>query len=533
MEAGGLPRRTGKEETGVTDGERETREPGEAGNRRRRRLAGVVALLGAAALAVGAAAAGYRSVSAGAPSGWTTVFSDSMTGNGGLDGNWVYDTGTQYHGNGCTSQFGTGEVETNTTSQTNVRSTSSGLQITPVWQGYWTSGRVETASDSFAAPAGGEMEVTATIEQPNPGSGMGYWPAFWMLGAGFRASGAGTGGNMNCSSWPSVGEVDIMEDVNARSQVAGTLHCGYDPGGPCNETTGKGSGLTGCSGCQTSFNTYSVIINRTNTSNESITWYRNGSAYFSVSESQIGTSTWQSAVDHGFFILLDVAMGGGFPNGVCGCSTPTSATSSGASMTVNNVAVYTTNGQQPTPTPTPSHSGTATPTPSHSPTPTPSHSPTPTPTGGGGGGKQCTTKAQADISADCFSTHQGTATVTSTSDPSPPGVDGNQVAQVGNGVWLEYAGVNFGTGSTQFDIRVASGAAGGVSGAVEVALDNPANSPISTLDVGNTGGWSSWETLPQNMATVTGVHNVYIEFVSGAAGNPPFVSLHYITFPAH
>ena len=29
-----------------------------------------------------------------------------------------------------------------------------------------------------------------------------------------------------------------MEDVNALSEVAGTLHCGVDPGGPCNETTG-------------------------------------------------------------------------------------------------------------------------------------------------------------------------------------------------------------------------------------------------------------------------------------------------------
>ena len=116
------------------------------------------------------------------------------------------------------------------------------------------------------------MEVSASIKQPNPASGLGYWPAFWMLGAGFRASGAGTSGTMTCSNWPSVGEIDVMEDVNALSEVAGTLHCGVDPGGPCNETTGQGSGLVSCSGCQTGYNTYSVIVNRTNTSNESITW---------------------------------------------------------------------------------------------------------------------------------------------------------------------------------------------------------------------------------------------------------------------
>ena len=442
------------------------------------------------------------------PSGWTTTFSDGFTGSAGspVDSSWTYDQGTQYSGSGCAANWGTGEVESNTSSTANVSEDGSGhLNVTPVNSGgSWTSGRIETVADSFAAPAGGEMEVSASIRQPNPGSGLGYWPAFWMLGAGFRASGAGTSGTMTCSNWPSTGEIDIMEDVNARSQVAGTLHCGVDPGGPCNETTGQGSGLTSCSGCQTGYNTYSVIINRTNTSAESITWYLNGNAYFTVNEAQVGTSTWQAAVDHGFFLILDVAIGGGFPNGVCGCTTPTSATSSGAGMSVSYVAVYTTTG---------SGGGGG---------------------GGGGGGSSCTTTATSDNSADCFSNHQGTISVTSaTGDTNPSGVDGNQAAQLTNGDYLEYSNINFGSGSSQFDARVASGAAGGVSGLVEVVLDNPANSPVGSFAVGNTGGWTSWRTIPANISTVTGTHNVYLEFVSGAGGNPPFVSLHYFNFPAH
>ena len=355
-------------------------------------------------------------------------------------------------------------------------------------------------ADNFAAPAGGEMEVTASIKQPNPASGLGYWPAFWMLGAGFRGSGAGTSGTMNCSNWPSTGEIDIMEDVNALSEHSGTLHCGVDPGGPCNETTGLGSGLQACSGCQTGYNTYSVIVNRTNTSNESITYYLNGNAYFTATESQVGTSTWQAAVDHGFFLILDLAIGGGYPNGVCGCTSPSSSTSSGAAMIVGYVAVYTTTG-----------SG-----------------------GGGGGGKSCTTTATSDISADCYSASQGTISVTAaTGDTNPSGVDGNQAAQLTNGDYLEYGGVNFGTtGSTQFDARVASGAAGGVSGLVEVVLDSPSNTPVGSFAVGNTGGWATWKTIPANISKVTGTHNVYLKFVSGAGGNPPFVSLHYFSFPA-
>jgi hypothetical protein len=34
-------------------------------------------------------------------------------------------------------------------------------------------------------------------------------------------------------------------------------------------------------------------------------------------------------VDHGFFLILDLAIGGGYPNGVCGCTSPSSFTSSG------------------------------------------------------------------------------------------------------------------------------------------------------------------------------------------------------------
>ena len=442
------------------------------------------------------------------PSGWTTAFSDSFSGaaGSGVDSNWTYDQGTQYSGTGCTGNWGTGEVETDTSSTSNVSEDGNGhLNITPLDNGgSWTSGRIETVADDFEAPAGGEMEVSASIEQPNPASGLGYWPAFWMLGAGFRSSGAGTSGTMDCSNWPSVGEIDIMEDVNALSEHSGTLHCGVDPGGPCNETDGLSSGLVSCSGCQTGYNTYSVIINRTNTSDESITYYLNGNAYYTVSESQVGTSTWEAAVDHGFFLILDVAIGGGYPNGVCGCTTPASSTSSGAAMSVSYVAVYTTTGSGS------GGSGGS----------------------GSGGGTSCTTTATSYISADCYSASQGTITVDSaTGDTNPSGVDGNQAAELSNGDYLEYSNINFGSGSSQFDARVASGAAGGVSGLVEVVLDNPDNSPVGSFAVANTGGWSSWETIPANISTVTGTHNVYLEFVSGATGNPAFVSLHYFDFP--
>jgi hypothetical protein len=463
-----------------------------------------------------------------APSGWSTVFSDAFSGGAGsgADSSWTYDQGTQYNGAGCTGNWGTGEVESETSSTANVEEDGSGhLKITAVDSGgAWTSGRLETVADNFAAPAGGELEVSASIEQPNPASGVGYWPAFWMLGAGFRSSGAGTSGTMDCSNWPSAGEIDIMEDVNALSEHSGTLHCGVDPGGPCNETTGISSGLQACSGCQTSYNTYSVIVNRTNTSAESITWYLNGNAYETVTEAQVGTATWQAAVDHGFFFILDLAIGGAYPNAICGCTSPTSATSSGASMSVGYVAAYeTTSG---------SASASASASASTSASASASASASPSSSSGGGGGTGCTTTATANISADCDGASQGSFSFGSTTDPDPTGVDSNQAEELSNGDWLEYKNVNFGSGSRQFDARVASGAAGGVSGLVEVVLDSPTNSPVGSFAVANTGGWSSWETVPANISEVTGTHNVYLEFASGATGSPPYVSLHYFDFPA-
>jgi hypothetical protein len=260
----------------------------------------------------------------GPPSGWSTIFSDDFNGSAGsgVDSQWMYDTGPG-------SNFGTGEIETMTNSTSNVYLDGNGnLDIRALGSGSsWTSGRIQTSTANVGAPAGGELEVTASIQQPT--GGLGYWPAFWMLGPG---------------QWPENGEIDIMEDVNSLSEVSGTVHCGTDPAGPCNEPSGIGSGLQGCSGCQSGYHTYTMILNRTNTSDESITFYLDGSAYYTVTEAQVGTATWQAAFDHNMSIILDLAMGGGYPNGVCNCTTPTSSTASGGTMSVAYVAAYSTSG---------------------------------------------------------------------------------------------------------------------------------------------------------------------------------------------
>ncbi len=76
--------------------------------------------------------------------------------------------------------------------------------------------------------------------------------------------------------------------------------------------------------------------------------------------------------------------------------------------------------------------------------------------------------------------------------------------------------------------RVASGAAGGVSGLVNVHLDSLTSPSIGSFAVGNTGGWQSWRTIPADISRVTGTHTVFLTFDSGQPS--PYVSLHWFDF---
>jgi hypothetical protein len=132
--------------------------------------------------------------------------------------------------------------------------------------------------------------------------------------------------------------------------------------------------------------------------------------------------------------------------------------------------------------------------------------------------------AYSTIAASSYSSHNGTQTET-TSDTG----GGLDVGWIHNGCWLGYSGVDFGsTGATQFSARVASGAAAGISGLVQVALDSPTAAPIGSFAVSNTGGWQSWTTIPASISRVTGVHTVYLTFSSGQSAD--YVNVHWFTF---
>ncbi|TQL90228.1 beta-glucanase (GH16 family) [Actinoallomurus bryophytorum] len=309
---------------------------------RRRSVLAMMALVGAClsgvvtAAVVGAPSA-YADPVPPPPSGWSTVFSDNFAGTAGSppsSANWFYDIGTG---------FGTGEKEQTTSSTANSYLDGNGHLVLKAINngGTWTSARLESTRDDFQAPPGGKMEMTASIQQPNPANGLGYWPAFWALGSPMRAGGG----------WPGSGEIDMMEDVNGLNQASQTLH---------DSANSPGHGLISCpntaSTCQTGYHTYSVIIDRTNTSAETLQFLMDDTVESTITEASVGTAAWQQAIDHGFFIIWDLAIGGNYPDGICGCTTPTSATTSGASMSVGYVAVYEQGGNS-TPTATATATG--------------------------------------------------------------------------------------------------------------------------------------------------------------------------------
>lgn len=295
---------------------------------------------------------------------WTQIWSDEFNGvtNTGVNSaNWLYDLGTGYGCNGCPSNWGTGEIEVMTNSTANVYHNGQGqLAIKAIRDasGGWTSGRIETQRTNFNAPAGGLMAVEASIRLPNVtgNAAPGYWPAFWMLGSPFRG---------NYLNWPSVGEIDIMENVNGLNQTWGVFHCGSNPGGPCNESTGIGNSRV-CSGttCQAAFHTYRVEVDKS-VSPQQIRWYQDGVNFHTVSANQVDATTWNNATNHSWFIILNLAMGGGFPAAFGGG--PTATTASGAAMLVDYVRVFTSpgNGTNPTPGNTPGTTPTTGPCPSN------------------------------------------------------------------------------------------------------------------------------------------------------------------------
>jgi beta-glucanase (GH16 family) len=404
-----------------------------------------------------AAAVGAQAALPAPPAGWTLVFGDDFNGgaNSGVNtSNWRYTTGTAYPGG--PANFGTGEIETMTSSTANVFLDGAGVLNIRLLNngGNWTSGRIETNREDFQPPAGGVMRVEGRIQMPNltGAAALGYWPAFWMLGTPYRG---------NLWNWPSIGEIDIMENVQGINQVWGTFHCGVSPGGPCNETTGIGAKRSGFSPTlQAAFHTYAIEWDRS-LPTEQIRWYVDGQQYHQVSSNQFDATTWANATQHGYFIILNNSIGGQFPATLGGG--PNGGTASGGTLRVDYVAVWSRSG-----------GGNAAAIPGH-------------------------------IEAEFYSAMSGVQTETTTDTGG-----GLDVGWIDNGDWMDYAVNVATTGNYTVSYRVAA-----LSQQGQIYLQRN-GATLATTTVPVTGGWQNWTTVSSTVSLTAGTQT--LRLLAGASG---------------
>lgn len=79
--------------------------------------------------------------------------------------------------------------------------------------------------------------------------------------------------------------------------------------------------------------------------------------------------------------------------------------------------------------------------------------------------------------------------------------------------YLVYNNVDFGSGATTADVRIASAAT--FTGTAEFRLGSTTGTLIGTVSFGNTGGWQTWVTRSINISGASGVKNLYIVFQGG------------------
>ena len=234
--------------------------------------------------------------------GYTLVWNDEFDGNT-LSSNWVHEIGNGNWG------WGNNELEYYREENTSVENGL--LVITAKEENYggknYTSSRIKTQGiQSFKY---GRVDIRAALP-----FGKGMWPALWMLGD-----------NITSVSWPSCGEIDIMELIGGGSYndrtIYGTIH--WDNNG--NADYGGNNSLASGVIYAEEFHVFSIIWTPS-----SIVWLRDD-IQFHVADI---TPSSLSEFHQNFFFILNVAVGGNWPG------SPDASTIFPQTMAVDYIRVF-------------------------------------------------------------------------------------------------------------------------------------------------------------------------------------------------
>ena len=222
---------------------------------------------------------------------------------------WVLETG----GNG----WGNQELEYYTARPQNAFQQDGNLVIKVLEEKYtgpdgvtrnYTSARLKTQG-KFAQKYG---RFEARIKIPY---GQGIWPAFWMLGDDIEKKG-----------WPKCGEIDMMENIGKEpALVHGTIH---GPGYSGDKGIGAPFELSASQRFADDFHVYAVEWEA-----KAIRFYVDDHLYTTRTPADLPHGA-KWVYKHPFFILLNVAVGGGWPGN------PDSSTVFPQTMLVDYVRIY-------------------------------------------------------------------------------------------------------------------------------------------------------------------------------------------------
>jgi len=93
---------------------------------------------------------------------------------------------------------------------------------------------------------------------------------------------------------------------------------------------------------------------------------------------------------------------------------------------------------------------------------------------------------------------------------------GYDVGYSSDGSWAEFRNVDFGSGVSSVNVRVASAGSGGT---LEFHLDSLRGPLIGTVTLPVTGGWQNWTNVSTPVSGAARVHNLFlVEHSTGSGG---------------
>ncbi len=282
-------------------------------------------------------------------SDWKLVWSDEFNGSSIDSRKWTHEVNCLGGGNN--------EKQCYTDSDTNSYVNNGTLHIValPAEEGAekpYTSARINSRYNADFKY--GRIEIKAKLP-----SGQGSWPAFWMMPTDETFGG-----------WPKSGEIDILEAVNlgtvdsegnVETKVYGTLHYGRES--PNNSRSGKSYTMPNGVNPASDFHTYAIEWQE-----GEIRWYVDNYLYATQRQSEVRynargeavglkhrgwfveyfdlltgelTTYWnKEPFDQYFYLILNLAVGGDWPENVNNLGIDSEAFANGQHFEIDYVRVY-------------------------------------------------------------------------------------------------------------------------------------------------------------------------------------------------